>query len=430
MMTLDVSGRVGENVTVKCSGWKTWSDVKSNVKYLCESPCNDKDIIVKAAYKKTEHKNRIELTNSADGLFVTFTNLQKSDAKKYQCRVERVGHDSFIEVNLQVTDGRVLYLMIGVIVIVATLLFLLMIMKKMMKKQPKVVSSASTPQEHAREMVKFNKRQYTTVIPITGHLYLPLTTTQKRSGLSSPARRMPQPPEEVEAMMCLPNQTGSVVASGEVRHFLQLFQGDPEGVPRPAERHSLSSVSWVFPGPPPGGTCLEHLPREASQGASETDAQATSADSSRCEGAAAFTPSSSRVTELLTLSKGAPSHPAEETHFSGHCIRNLVLSVISLSTQLLLHHDGPVHRPHNCGRCTNPPSKSISRSIFPSLMNKTPRYLNSSTLGRTSPPTQRGHATLFRSRTMASDLEVLILIPAASHSAANRLPVHMLKVLA
>uniref|UniRef100_A0A8C4X7D6 HTH CENPB-type domain-containing protein n=1 Tax=Erpetoichthys calabaricus TaxID=27687 RepID=A0A8C4X7D6_ERPCA len=63
---------------------------------------------------------------------------------------------------------------------------------------------------------------------------------------------------------------------------------------------------------------------------------------------------------------------------------------------------------------------SISRSILPSLVNKTPRYLNSSTWGRISLPTLRGHSTLFRLRTIVSDLEVLILIPAASHSAANR----------
>ncbi|MEQ2296320.1 ATP-binding cassette, sub-C (CFTR MRP), member 9, partial [Ameca splendens] len=37
--------------------------------------------------------------------------------------------------------------------------------------------------------------------------------------------------------------------------------GGAQGVPRAAERHSPSSV----PGPPPGGTCLEHLPRKASR---------------------------------------------------------------------------------------------------------------------------------------------------------------------
>ncbi|TWW75437.1 hypothetical protein D4764_13G0000990 [Takifugu flavidus] len=42
-------------------------------------------------------------------------------------------------------------------------------------------------------------------------------------------------------------------------------EGSP-GVPRPVERHSLSNVSWVFPGSPTGGTCPEHLTREASRG--------------------------------------------------------------------------------------------------------------------------------------------------------------------
>ncbi|PWA28305.1 hypothetical protein CCH79_00019015 [Gambusia affinis] len=40
---------------------------------------------------------------------------------------------------------------------------------------------------------------------------------------------------------------------------------ESQGVPRPAERHSPSSVSWVSPGPPPGGTCPELLTREASR---------------------------------------------------------------------------------------------------------------------------------------------------------------------
>ncbi|TWW56603.1 Sodium channel protein type 8 subunit alpha [Takifugu flavidus] len=42
--------------------------------------------------------------------------------------------------------------------------------------------------------------------------------------------------------------------------------GGSPGVPRPVERHSLSNVSWVFPGSPTGGTCPEHLTREASRG--------------------------------------------------------------------------------------------------------------------------------------------------------------------
>ncbi|KAI3352066.1 hypothetical protein L3Q82_020881 [Scortum barcoo] len=72
------------------------------------------------------------------------------------------------------------------------------------------------------------------------------------------------------------------------RHFLQLFRGDPEAFPGQPRDIVSPACPGSSPRPPPGGTCLEHLPREASQGASETDAQATSADSSRCEGAAAL----------------------------------------------------------------------------------------------------------------------------------------------
>ncbi|KAF7644695.1 hypothetical protein LDENG_00217420 [Lucifuga dentata] len=64
---------------------------------------------------------------------------------------------------------------------------------------------------------------------------------------------------------------------------------------------------------------------------------------------------------------------------------------------------------------------SISRSILPSLMNKTLRYLNSSVWGSDSPLTWREQSTFFQHSTMVSDLEVLILIPVASHSASNRL---------
>lgn len=105
MKPLNITGHVGKNVTIECSDWDSVTDVKLGVKYFCDSPCSeDKHIIVKAEFgKTTKYKNRIEMSNTADGLFVTFTNLQESDSKTYYCGVERFGPDLYIKVNLKVT---------------------------------------------------------------------------------------------------------------------------------------------------------------------------------------------------------------------------------------------------------------------------------------------------------------------------------------
>lgn len=107
MTPLNITGHVGGNVTIECSDWNSVTDVKLRVKYFCDSPCTeDKHIIIKAESGKTKYKNRIEVTNSADGLFVTFTNLQESDSKTYYCGAEKFGPDLYIKVNLKVTKAE------------------------------------------------------------------------------------------------------------------------------------------------------------------------------------------------------------------------------------------------------------------------------------------------------------------------------------
>ncbi|XP_059184718.1 CMRF35-like molecule 9 [Centropristis striata] len=105
--TLYINGRVGESVHFTCSGWDSVTSVRENDKYFCYSPCTDKvHIINKAAFKRTTYKGRVELTNSGESLFVTFKNLHESDSGTYYCGVDRWGKDSFIEVNLKVTDAK------------------------------------------------------------------------------------------------------------------------------------------------------------------------------------------------------------------------------------------------------------------------------------------------------------------------------------
>nr|XP_040043055.1 CMRF35-like molecule 5 isoform X5 [Gasterosteus aculeatus aculeatus] len=106
MKPLNINGRVGESVKISCSDWNVWTDVTENVKYFCYSPCTeDHHIIIKVAYGKFKNQNGIKLYNEDKTLFVTFSNLQKSDSKTYYCGVERFGFDAYIEVNLKVTDA-------------------------------------------------------------------------------------------------------------------------------------------------------------------------------------------------------------------------------------------------------------------------------------------------------------------------------------
>ncbi|XP_034059782.1 CMRF35-like molecule 5 isoform X2 [Gymnodraco acuticeps] len=106
MKILSIRGCVGERVTFKCSDWNTVLDARSYDKYFCRRPCTErKHIIIKAASGKTTQGNRIQIFNRGNDLFVTFTNLKKSDADTYYCRVKRNGPDPWIKVVLKVTDA-------------------------------------------------------------------------------------------------------------------------------------------------------------------------------------------------------------------------------------------------------------------------------------------------------------------------------------
>ncbi|KAI3375867.1 hypothetical protein L3Q82_004138 [Scortum barcoo] len=99
------------------------------------------------------------------------------------------------------------------------------------------------------------------------------------------------------------------------RHFLQLFRGDPEAFPGQPRDIVSPACPGSSPRPPPGGTCLEHLPREASRGHPKQmpkPPQLTPLDAKEQRLYSELLPSD-RASH--PISKGAPSHPAEETHF-------------------------------------------------------------------------------------------------------------------
>ncbi|MED6281564.1 hypothetical protein CHARACLAT_022898 [Characodon lateralis] len=70
----------------------------------------------------------------------------------------------------------------------------------------------------------------------------------------------------------------------KVSRLHKLLREEPKAFPGQPRDIVLPECPEPSPGPPPGGTCLEHLPRKASS----TDARATSTGSSRCGGAVAL----------------------------------------------------------------------------------------------------------------------------------------------
>ena len=114
------------------------------------------------------------------------------------------------------------------------------------------------------------------------------------------------------------------------------------------------------------------------------------------------------MSELL-ISEAESSHLPEETHFGrlyprsrsfGHYPQLVTRGEgwnvggpgnreLRLPAQVLLHHNGPVQQPSMTADAA-PIRLSISCSIFPSLVNKTLRYLNSFAWGSKSLPTRMG----------------------------------------
>ena len=87
------------------------------------------------------------------------------------------------------------------------------------------------------------------------------------------------------------------------RHFLQLFREDPKAFPGQPSDIVTPACPGSSSGSPPGGACQEHLPRKASRG--HPIQMLLSLYSEPLPGDRAPHP----------ISKGAPHHPAEETHF-------------------------------------------------------------------------------------------------------------------
>ena len=126
---------------------------------------------------------------------------------------------------------------------------------------------------------------------------------------------------------CLSRDTQTSPQPG---YFLQLFWEDPKVFPGQLGDIVAPAFPGSSPGSPPSGTCQEHLPRQASRGHPKQMPEPSSLNwllsMWRRSGS---TPSSSRMTELLTLS--LRERPATLL-ISAACIQDLILSVMTQSS--------------------------------------------------------------------------------------------------
>ncbi|XP_057188051.1 CMRF35-like molecule 5 isoform X3 [Triplophysa rosa] len=93
---IETHGYTGKNLTVSCQHSWVWR----NRMYFCTHPCKDEDVLVSS---DRSSNGRFSLKYLGNGTFtVTITDLQESDSGIYWCGVDRVGPDTYHEVNLRV----------------------------------------------------------------------------------------------------------------------------------------------------------------------------------------------------------------------------------------------------------------------------------------------------------------------------------------
>ncbi|MEQ2234978.1 hypothetical protein ILYODFUR_036936 [Ilyodon furcidens] len=159
--------------------------------------------------------------------------------------------------------------------------------------------------------------------------------------------------------------------------------GGTQGVPRPAERHSPSSVSWAVPWASSRWDVPGTPPEEGIQEASGIGARATQLAPLDVEEQRLYSEPLPDGRAPHPISKGVPGHPTEEAHFSrlypgsrsfAHDPKFMAIGKWTeqggegtVSAQLSFHHNGPAQRPHYCGSRTD---QSVNLPLHSSLTHE------------------------------------------------------------
>lgn len=106
---LEVSGHVGENVSIPCFGSWTAHDSENISMYFCKGICSRENTIIQTNQKwpaLPQWKHSIEVSGGDGVLTVSIKRLRRADAGRYLCGVTRSSNVSYQEVTLKVVDGK------------------------------------------------------------------------------------------------------------------------------------------------------------------------------------------------------------------------------------------------------------------------------------------------------------------------------------
>lgn len=115
---LEVSGRVGGEVSIHCSGsWNRDSGAKHNSMYFCKGVCSSESILIQSERRRSAvvSQGRYSINNGReDGVFnVAIKKLEKADTGRYRCGVEKTLNVLYREINLIVVEGRLSFLQVS-----------------------------------------------------------------------------------------------------------------------------------------------------------------------------------------------------------------------------------------------------------------------------------------------------------------------------
>lgn len=98
---ISIQGDLGKTVRIKCSH----SNAFFNVKYFCRGQCGYEDILISSTEKK-DSNHKYNILDEGNTFYVTISSLTVQDAGTFWCGIERIGLDTYNEVVLTVTEGK------------------------------------------------------------------------------------------------------------------------------------------------------------------------------------------------------------------------------------------------------------------------------------------------------------------------------------